>query len=142
VIDRDRLAADLAREHGVRVDPDDPVLTAALLNQRLLDEAIARLETVVMTSADRISTAATRQAEDARNVAASLVTRAGEWSAERLRAAAEEAGIALLAQIQREVLRAERAGRTAVRIAWVMGCLGAIALAGLAGFLSAASGHG
>jgi hypothetical protein len=75
---------------GVRLDADDPVLIAALLNQRLLDEAIGRLEAAVRASADRMTTAATRQMEGARDVAATFVTRVGEWSAERLQAAADE----------------------------------------------------
>jgi hypothetical protein len=74
--------------------------------------------------------------------AAALITQAGEWSAERLRSAAEEAGSALLLQVRQEVAAADRASRTAVRAAWTMGTVGAIALAGLAGFLLAGLGHG
>jgi hypothetical protein len=126
---------------GVRLDADDPVLIAALLNQRLLDEAIGRLEAAVRTSADRITAAATQQMEGARDIAATFVTRAGEWSAERLQATADEAGGALLRQIREEVAKAERASRVALRITWVSGAVGAVAPAGIAGFLLACFGH-
>jgi len=89
-----------------------------------------------------VTAAATQQMDGAKEIAASLVTRAGEWSAERLRAAADEAGGALLVQIRQEVAKAERASRTAARIAWITGAVGAVALAGFAGFLLAGFGHG
>ena len=137
MIDREQLAADLARAHGIRLDADDPVLVSALLNQRLLDAAIVRLETAVRASADRLTAAATQQVDGAKETAAAFVTRAGEWSAERLRTAADDAGSALLLQVQQEVARAERASRTAVHIAWIVGGVGAVALAGIGGFLLA-----
>jgi CHASE3 domain sensor protein len=142
MIDREQLAADLAKVHGIKVDADDPVLTAALLNQRLLDEAISRLETAVRTSADRITTAAAQQVDGAKEIAASLVTRAGEWSAERLRNAADEAGNALVGRVRQEVARAERASRNAVRVAWIIIAVGAVSCAGVMGFLIAGVAHG
>lgn len=142
MIDREQLAADLARVHGVRLDSDDPVLVAALLNEQLLDAAIDRLDTAVRASADRMTAAAAQQVNGAKEIAATFVTRAGEWSAERLRTAADEAGSALLLQVRQEVARAERASRTAVRVAWITGAMGAVALAGFAGFLLAGLGHG
>jgi len=140
MIDREQLAADLARIHGIRIDADDPVLTAALLNRRLMDQAIDRLESAVRVSVDRIAVAEAQQMDAAKEIAASFVTRAGEWSAERLRAAVEEATSALLAQIRQNAAKAERASRIAVCIAWVMGGLGTVALAGIAGFLLAGLG--
>ncbi len=144
MIDREQLAADLAKVHGIRVDADDPVLTAALLNQQLLDEAIGRLEIAVRASADRITAAAAQQVDGAKEIAASLVMRAGEWSAERLRTAADEAGSALLGQVRQEVARAEQASRTVLRIAWLIGGVGAVTLSGVIGFLLAGLelGHG
>jgi len=140
MIDREQLAADLAKLHGIRIDADDPVLTAALLNQRLIDQAIDQLESVVRVSADRITVAAAQQMDGAKEIAASFVTRAGEWSAERLRTAVEDATSALLVQVHQNAVRAERASRVAVCIAWVMGGLGTIAVAGIAGFLLAGLG--
>ena len=39
MIDRNALVSDLAKAYGVRVDVDDPILVAALLNRRLLEDA-------------------------------------------------------------------------------------------------------
>jgi CHASE3 domain sensor protein len=120
MIDREQLAAELGRAHGIRVDPDDPVLVAALLNRRLLDEAISDLEAAVRASADRITAAAAVQMDGAKETAAILVTRAGAWSAERLKIAAQEAGADLVERIREEADRAEHAARTATLAAWVV----------------------
>jgi len=134
MIDREQLAADLGRAHGIRIDPDDPVLVAALLNRRLLDEAISALEAAVRASADRITAAAALQVDGAKETAAILVTRAGEWSAERLRIAAQEAGADLVERITEQADRAERAGRAATRAAWIVFLVIALVVAGTAGF--------
>ena len=133
MIDREQLAADLSRAHGIRIDPDDPVLVAALLNRRLLDEAISALEAAVRASADRITAAAAQQVDGAKETAAILVTRAGEWSAERLRIAAQEAGADLVERISEQADRAERAGRAAMRAAWIAFLVTALVVAGAAG---------
>jgi len=134
MIDREQLAADLSRAHGIRIDPDDPVLVAALLNRRLLDEAISALEAAVRASADRITAAAAQQVDGAKETAAILVTRAGEWSAERLRIAAQEAGADLVERISEQADRAEHAARTATRAAWVVMFAIGLAAVGACGF--------
>jgi hypothetical protein len=140
--DRERLIAELAKRHGTRIDPDDPILIGVLLNRQMIDDAAAVLQASVRELADRITAASLQHMKAAEQSAAALITQAGEWSAERLRSAAEEAGSALLLQVRQEVAAADRASRTAVRAAWTMGTVGAIALAGLAGFLLAGLGHG
>lgn len=132
--DRERLVAELGQAHGVRVDPDDPILITALLNRRLLDEAMKALEMAVRTAANQMSVASSQQVEAAKLSAAALITDAGKWSADLLRNAATEAGATLLAEMRHEAERAERAGRMAVRVAWTVGGIGAVALAGIAGF--------
>ena len=142
MIDREQLAADLAKVHSIRIDADDPVLVSALLNQRLLDDAINRLEAAVRASADRITVAAAHQVDGAKEIATALVTRAGDWTAERLRTAADEMGNALLSQVQKEVAKAERASRTAVQVVWFTVTVGTVTLAGIIGFVVAGLGHG
>jgi len=134
MIDREQLAAELSKAHGIRVDPDDPVLVAALLNRRLLDEAISAFEAAVRASADRITAAAALQVDGAKETAAAFVTRAGEWSAERLKIAAQEAGGDLVERISEQADRAERAGRAATRAAWVAFLVTALIVAGAGGF--------
>ena len=105
-----------------------------MLNRRLLDEAISALEAAVRASADRITAAAALQVDGAKETAAALVTRAGEWSAERLRIAAQDAGADLVERVSEQADRAERAGRAATRAAWVAFLVTALAVAGAAGF--------
>jgi hypothetical protein len=142
MINREQLTADLAKIHGIRIDADDPVLVSALLNQRLLDDAIGRLEAAVRASADRITAAATQQVDGAKDAAASLVMQAGEWSAERLRIAADEVGSLLLSEVRQEVNRAERASRSTVRVAWLIITAATVTLAGVIGFIAAGLGYG
>ena len=89
-----------------------------------------------------MTAAAAQQVDGAKEIAATLVTRAGEWSAERLRTAADEMGNALLGQMQQEVAKAERASRTAVQVARFIVTAGTVALAGIIGFVAAGLGHG
>ncbi|MCW3476245.1 hypothetical protein [Limobrevibacterium gyesilva] len=141
-MDREQLVAELGKAYGIRVDPDDPILVAALLNRGLLDEAIADLAVAVRASADRITAAAAQQVDGARETAASLVTRAGEWSAERLKMAAQEAGTDLVDRMREQADRAERAGRTALWAAWIIALSVTLAAAGAIGIWLAGSGHG
>ena len=67
--------------HQSVIEADDPILVAALLNRRLLDEALLAIETAVSAAADRAATASLQQTETARQIAADLITQAGEWSA-------------------------------------------------------------
>ena len=91
-------------------------------NDRSLDQAIDRLETAVRLSANRITVAAAQQMDGAKEIAASFVTRAGEWSAERLRTAVHPGSRSpdrrtRLVQVRQNAARAERASRIAVCIA-------------------------
>ncbi len=134
MIDRERLAAELAQAHGLRVDPDDPVLITALLNRRLLDEALIALDAAVRTAANQMSAGAAQQVEAARKTAAGLITDAGQWSADHLRATAVELSASIQKDLRAEVARAEAAARLAMRIAWLLGGITAVALAGFGGF--------
>ena len=59
---------------------------------------------------------------------------------EQFREVAREATGAMLTELRRETVKAERASRFAVWIAWALGNAGAIASAGVGGFLLASSG--
>ena len=67
--------------------------------------------------------------DGAKEVAASLATRAGDWSADRLRTAAEEPAGTLLVQVRQEAARAGRANQIATRIAWLMAGTATVTLA-------------
>jgi hypothetical protein len=128
MIDREELAAELARNHGIRIEADDPILVAALLNRRLLDEALLAIETAVSAAADRAATASLQQTETARHIAAALITQAGEWSAERLSVAAREASAMMTTELGNILARVDRSRRMAVRAAVAVVCVSVLLL--------------
>ena len=128
MIDREELAAELTREHGIRIEADDPILVAALLNRRLLDEALLAIETAVSAAADRAATASHQQTETARHIAAALITQAGEWSAERLSVAAREASAMMTTELGNILARVDRSRRMAVRAAVAVVCVSVLLL--------------
>jgi hypothetical protein len=65
-------------------------------------------------------------------VSGTLVIEVGKRSGDQLRAAAEIAG-PILRELCPEETKAEAAARLSVRMAWLTGSVGAVALAGLAG---------
>jgi hypothetical protein len=133
MIDREELAAELARDHGIRIEADDPILIAALLNRRLLDEALLAIETAVNAAADRAAAASVQQTESARQIAGLLITRAGEWSADQLAAAAREASAMITAELSNVLARVDRSRRITVRAALAVVCVSVLLLAVLLG---------
>ena len=105
-------------------------------------DTVKAIEGLNKAAADRISAASNQHIEAARQSAAALVTEAGKWSAEQLRETAAEISASILKDLRPEALKAEAAARVAVRMAWLTGSIGAIALAGLTGFLLAGLGRG
>ena len=126
MIDREELAAELARDHGIRIEADDPILVAALLNRRVLDEALLTIEVAVSAAADRAASASLQQTETARQIAAALITQAGEWSAERLSVAAREASAMMTAELGDILARVDRSRRMAERAALAAVCVSAL----------------
>ena len=134
------------RKQGIYVHESDPALEASGRHLRacVSREQMGRkaIEGLNKAAADRISAASNQHIEAARQSAAALVTEAGKWSAEQLRETAAEISASILKDLRPEVLKAEVAARVSVRMAWLTGSVGAIALAGLAGFLLAGLGRG
>jgi hypothetical protein len=133
MIDREELAAELARDHEIRIEADDPILIAALLNRRLLDEALLAIETAVSAAADRAAAASVQQTESARQIAGLLITRAGEWSADQLAAAAREASATITAELSDVLARVDRSRRITVRAALAAVCVSVLLLTVLLG---------
>jgi hypothetical protein len=130
------------RKQGIYVHESDPVLEVAAICELAVADTVKAIEGLNKAAADRISAASNQHIEAARQSAAALVTEAGKWSAEQLRETAAEISASILKDLRPEVLNAEVAARVSVRMAWLTGSVGAIALAGLAGFLLAGLGRG
>lgn len=122
------------RKQGIYVHEDDPVLDVGAICQLAVADTVNAIEGLNKAAVDRISAASSQHIEAARQSAAALITEAGTWSAEQLREAAGQISASLLKELRQEVIKAEAAARLSVRMAWLTGGIGAIALAGLAGF--------
>jgi hypothetical protein len=140
-MDREQLIAEIARETGVRLGPTDPLLAAAVLNEILLDKALAKLDRQVKAQADRVTAASTQAVADAKKEAEALLTEAGEWAETRIKAAGEAAAAMVLSDLRQETPRAERARRGAVRAAWATAAIGLVILSGVSGMALATIGQ-
>lgn len=141
-MDREELIAAVSRATGVRLDPADPVLAAATINDVLLDQALAKFDRQTKMHTDRIVAASTRMLADAKREAEALLTEVGVWAEVRIKAAGESAASIVLADLRQETVKAERAHRAAVRLAWVTALVGLVILSGLGGIaLAAISSH-
>lgn len=58
VIDLKRLAAEVSVQHGIRVDPDDPMMAVVTLNRLVFEQAIAQVLERVQGSVREFETAA------------------------------------------------------------------------------------
>lgn len=57
-IDLKRLAAEVSAQHGIRVDPDDPMMAVVTLNRLVFEHAIAQVLERVQASVKDFETAA------------------------------------------------------------------------------------
>lgn len=121
------------RKQGIYVHENDPVLEVAVICQLAVADTVKAVEGLNKAAADRITAASGQHIEAAKQSASALITEAGKWSAEQLRDAAAEISSSILKELRPEVMKAEAAARLSVRVAWIMGGIGAVALAGIAG---------
>jgi hypothetical protein len=139
-MDRNRLAIELRRDFGTRIDPDDPILAGAFVNRRMLDEAIAALEAAVKSAADRIAAEQIKANEDAEARAKAIITRAAEWLDDRWRETARQASESVLRELREEREKVAELSRAARRAGWIAGGCATLTAAGLAGWLIRALG--
>src|SRR5215475_4716604 len=98
------LAAEISVQHGIRVDPDDPIMAVVTLNRIMLESAMTEAE-------DRIR----RVASEFNNGAERLQVRAGQAVAKEVR----ECSAAIRAELAKDIaaagLRAEEIVRAVDR---------------------------
>jgi hypothetical protein len=73
-MDRAELLAAVSRATGVRLDPADPVLAAAAINEILLDQALAKFDRQTKANTDRMVATSTQMLVDAKKEAEALLT--------------------------------------------------------------------
>jgi CHASE3 domain sensor protein len=137
-MDADQLVAEIARQTGIRLSTADPILAAAVINELLLDKALAKLDRQVQVQADRVTAASTQAVADAKEEAEALLTEAGAWLEARIKTAGEAAAGMVLAELRRETEKVEKSKRTIIRAAWAMAIVGLVVLCGLGGMALAA----
>ena len=133
-MDKNRLIADIARETGVQLDTSDPILAAAVINERLLDASLADLRKLMKGAADQFTAANLQNEASAKQAASEVINKAADWLGTKFKEVAQEATAGMLAELREETAKAEAASRTAVRAAWTAGAIGAVALSAIAGF--------
>lgn len=125
------------RKEGIYIHESDPVLEVAAICQLAVADTVKTIDGLNKAAADRITAASAQHIEAAKQSASAVITEAGKWSAEQLRAAAAEISSAILKELRPEVAKAEAAAQLSVRMAWVTGGIGATVLAGIMGLLLA-----
>lgn len=120
------------RKQGIFVHESDPVLDMGIICELAMADTLRTIEGMVKAAADRTSAAAAQSVDASKAAGEAIVTQGAAFLVEQVREAAREATAAMLTELRREVVRAERAGRVAVRIAWATAIIG---FAGIAGFL-------
>ena len=133
-MDKNRLIADIARETGIQVDASDPILAAAVINERLLDASLADLRKLMTGAAEQLTAAKLQNEASAKQAASEVINKAADWLGTKFKDAAQEATAGMTAELRAETAKAEAASRTAMRAAWATGAIGAVALSAIAGF--------
>jgi hypothetical protein len=129
----EQLAAQVARQTGIRLSVADPIFSVAAIHETLFNDAIVKMDRAMKAEADRITAASTQAVLDAKREAELLITEGGAWAERRIKEAGQEAGAMMLANLRQELGEAKRAGRFATRTAWVAGVGCMMILSGLGG---------
>lgn len=133
-----RLIAEVAERHRVVLRPDDPIFLTVALNELVLRRYIERVENAVAAAEQRLSVMTTEHVAGSHEAASRIITDAATYSAERLRAAGDEAAKLVTEAVGRQLMEADATRRASiVRAAYVAGALGVIGIAAIGGFLAA-----
>ena len=133
-MDRDRLIADVHRETGIQLDEADPLLAAAVINERMLDASLADLRKLIKGAAEQLGAVGVANEAAAKRLASEVVNSAAEYLGTQFKDAAQEAAAGMLAEMRQEVAKAEAASRQARRFAFWSGAIGAGSLSLILGF--------
>jgi vacuolar-type H+-ATPase subunit H len=100
-MDRETLIGIVEKQHHFRVDPNDPVFVLATISEVILHEAREDLRKIVAEALTQAAAANAQTEAAAREKAEAIVTKAGEWAAERIREAGETAATRILTDAQK-----------------------------------------
>lgn len=133
-----RLIAEVAERHRAVLRPDDPIFLTVTLNEIVLQRYIERVENAVAAAEQRLLVMNAEHVAGTHEAASRIITDAAAYSAERLRAAGNEAAQMVIEVVRRQLLEAEAARHAGIaRAAYVTGALAVIGIAAIGGFLAA-----
>jgi hypothetical protein len=136
-----RKLREALRKQGIHVHESDPILDMATICDVVMADTLKAMEGVVKAAADRTSTAAAQAVDASKSASEVIISQGATFLVEQFREAVHDATVTMLAELRQEVVKAERASRTASRAVWVAGCFSAAGLSALAGFVVAGLGH-
>lgn len=84
------LRARLLTEHDTPVDADDPILAAALLNERIIQEAAKRLDAQADAVAEKIAETLAAGSDSAKATGARVINDAADYVSEEVRFAVKD----------------------------------------------------
>lgn len=137
-----RKLREALRKQGIFVHESDPILDMAAICDAAMVDTLKAIDGTVKAAADRTSAAAAQTVEASKDAGEAIISQGAVFLVEQFREVVRETAAAMVAELRQEAARAERASRVAIRSAWVVASVGAIVLAGAAGFLIAGLGHG
>ena len=113
MLDTQKLIAEIAERHNVRVEPDDPVFIVVTVNQRVMEDTVREMLKVMEATLARFDASVERAENRAGRILAESVKESGEGIR---RVVHEDIGAASLkaSELVREIHRAH--GERALRI--------------------------
>lgn len=133
-MDRDRLIADVHRETGIQLDEADPLLAAAVINERMLDASLADLRKLIKGAAEQLGAVGVANEVAAKRLASEVVNSAAKYLGTQFKDAAQEAAAGMLAGMRQEVAKAEAAAERSRKFAFWSGAIGAGSLSLILGY--------
>lgn len=122
-IDTRELIDEVARRHGVLLDPGDPIFATVTLNERIVAGVVEQVAAMLEATTDQLSAAAAQQQEAARTTAAALITSSAAYIVDQAQKAGDELAVRLRDGLAAEIARAQGAardaGRTEVTARWI-----------------------
>ena len=97
------------RKQGIYVHESDPILDTAAICDVALANTLTTIEGVVKAAADRTSAAAAQTVETSRTASEVIINDGARFMVEQFREAVRDSTAVMLAELRREIDRAERA---------------------------------
>jgi len=100
-----QMIGEVARRHGLALDPDDPVFVTVTLNETAVRRMLAECAALLEAAAARMEEVSRAQAAGAKAAGESLITAAADYVAAAVRTAAAEAEQRIASAGERELAR-------------------------------------